>query len=118
MFKSGVGFHYNVNNCERTLEFYTEKLGFKMLFIDEYKGQAMVTTNTGDYYIGFAETRSIVPSSTCITFEVEDIEEVVHTLQQRDVEFQGDIFEIPGVVKLAAFRDPDGYQLMLSERIR
>ena len=27
VFKSGVGFHYNVNNCERTLEFYADKLG-------------------------------------------------------------------------------------------
>ncbi|SHJ16001.1 VOC family protein [Desulfosporosinus lacus] len=117
MFKSGVGFHCNVNNCERTLEFYTEKLGFKVLFKDEYKGQAMVTTNDEDYYIGFAETHSIVPSSTCISFEVEDIEQVVYTLRQKDVEFQGDIFEIPGVVKLATFSDPDGYKLMLSERI-
>lgn len=117
MFKPGAGFHYNVSNLERTLAFYTEKLGFKVIYCDANKGQAMVTTNTKDCFIGFAEAQSIIPSSTCITFEVENIEQAVQILQQKGVEFNGGIIEIPSMVKLAAFSDPDGYKLMLSERI-
>lgn len=117
MFKPGVGFHYNVSNWESTLAFYTEKLGFKVLYCDANKGQGMVTTNTKDCFIGFAEAQSIVPSSTCTTFEVENIEQAVQTLQQKGVEFKGGIIEIPSLVKLATFIDPDGYKLMLSERI-
>lgn len=115
MFKPGVGFHYNVSNLERTLAFYTEKLGFNVLFHDTNNGQAMLTTNTKDCFIGFAEAQSIIPSSTCITFEVENIEQAVQILQQKGVKFEGGILEIPNVVKLATFSDPDGYKLMLSE---
>lgn len=67
--------------------------------------------------MGFAEAQSLVPSSTCTTFEVENIEQAVHILQQKGVEFKDGIFEVPGVVKLATFFDPDGYELMLSERM-
>lgn len=77
-----------------------------------------MTTNTKDCIIGFAEARSIVPSSTCITLEVENIEQAVQTLQQKGIHFKDGIFEVPGAVKLATFFDPDGYKLMLSENIQ
>lgn len=115
MFKPGVGFHYNVSNLERTLAFYTETLGFKVLFYDTNNRKAMVATNTKDCIIGFAEAQSIAPSSTCTTFEVENLEEAVQVLQEKDVEFKDGILEIPGMVKLATFNDPDGYKMMLSE---
>ena len=73
MFRQGIGFHYNVSNCKHTISFYTEKLGFQLIYYDTNKEQAMVTTNTKDCFIGFAEAQSIVPSSTCVTFEVENI---------------------------------------------
>lgn len=117
MFKPGVGIHYNVSNLEQTLSFYTEKLGFKELYYDANNRQAMLTTNTKDCFIGFAEAQSLVPSSTCTTFEVENIEQAVQILQQKGVEFKGGIFEVPSLVKLATFFDPDGYKLMLSEKI-
>lgn len=117
MFKPGVGFHYNVRNLEKTLAFYTEKLGFKVLNYDTNMGQAMVTTNTKDCLIGFAEAEPILRSSTCTTFEVKNIEQAVQGLQQKGVEFKDGIIEVPGTVKLAAFNDPDGYKMMLSEII-
>lgn len=115
MFKPGVGFHYNVSNLEQTLAFFTETLGFKVLY-DTNMGQAMISTNTKDCLIGFAEAQPVLHSSTCMTFEVENIEQAVQLLQQKGVEFKDGIFEVPGIIKLAAFSDPDGYKLMLSER--
>ena len=87
------------------------------ILYDAGKGQAMLATNTKDCFIGFAEVQSIDPYSTCTTFEVENIEQAVQALQQKGVEFNGGIIEIPNAVKLATFFDPDGYKLMLSERI-
>ncbi|OPX84137.1 MAG: hypothetical protein A4E53_03912 [Pelotomaculum sp. PtaB.Bin104] len=68
MFKPGIGFNYNVSNLERTLAFFTEKLGFKVLNFDSVNGQAMISTNSRDCFIGFAEEQPVIPSSTCITF--------------------------------------------------
>lgn len=113
MFKSGIGFHYNVSNLERTLAFYTDILGFKVLNCDVSQRQARVFTNTKDCIIGFAETDSVVPSSTCITFEAENIDDTMQTLQHKGVKFIGEIMVVPGIVKLATFSDPDGYKLML-----
>jgi len=52
-------------------------------------GQAMLTTNTKDCFIGFSEAQSLVPSSTCTTFEVENIKQAVQILQQKGIEFKG-----------------------------
>lgn len=117
MFKQGIGFHFNVSSCEATIAFYTEKLGFKLLYHDKNGKQALVSTNTKDCMIGFAENQPVVSSSTCITFEVENIEYSIQTLKQNGVTFTGGIIEVPGAVKLTSFTDPDGYNLMLSERI-
>ncbi len=113
MFKSGIGFHYSVSNLQRTIEFYTEKLGFKVLDYDENMRQARLHTNARDCLIGFAEQQPVVPGSACITFEVENIEQAVQLFEQKGITFEGEIIEVPGLVKLAAFSDPDGYKLML-----
>lgn len=113
MFKPGIGFHYNVSDLEQTIEFYTEKLGFKVLDYDENMHEARLQTNTRDCIIGFAERQPVLPGSTCITFEVEDIEKVVQILRQKGIMFEGEIVEVPNLVKLAAFADPDGYSLNL-----
>jgi predicted enzyme related to lactoylglutathione lyase len=76
----------------------------------------MLATGTKDCFIGFAQARAIVPSPTCATFEVENIGHAVRGLQQKGVRFEGEIIEIPGMVKLAAFFGPDGYKMMLQER--
>lgn len=113
MFKPKVGIHYNVSNLGCTIAFYTEKLGFKILEYDENMGLARLSTNTEDCFIGFAEAEPVIPSSICTTYEVENIEQAVKTLQQKGVEFKDGIVEVPNSVKLAAFTDPDGYKVML-----
>lgn len=117
MFKSGVSFFYNVSNLERTVAFFTEKIGFKVLEYIAEIGQARLSTNNQDCIIGFAEAQSVIPSTTCITFEVENIEQAVQILQEKGVEFKGGIIEVPNTVKLAAFTDPDGYNLMLYSQV-
>jgi predicted enzyme related to lactoylglutathione lyase len=117
MFKPGIGFHYNVSNLERTIEFYTDKLGFKVHDYDANMRQARLYTSTKDCLMGFAEKQPVVAGSTCITFEVENLEQAIQILQQKGVEFTGEIIEVPDLVKLAAFTDPDGYNLMLFSQV-
>lgn len=116
-FKPGIGFNYNVSNLDRTVAFYTEKLGFQVLDYDAGRGQARLSTNVQDCFLGFSETQAVVPASACATFEVENIEAAVQDLQKKGVEFKGAIIEVPNLVRLAAFTDPDGYSLMLFSRV-
>ena len=98
MFKSGIGFNYNVSDLGRTLAFYMEKLGFQVISHDMAQGQARLATANGDCFLGFAESQPVLPSSTCTTFEVEIIEQAVQILQEKGVEFDGGITDIPNVV--------------------
>lgn len=116
MFGTGIGFHYNVSNLAETLKFYTEKLDFKIIDYDTVLKQARIATNSQDCLMGFAEAEPIIPFSTCITFEVKNIERAVQNLQQKGVEFKDGIIEVPNTIKLAPFTDPDGYSLMLYSR--
>lgn len=115
MYKPRITIWYNVSQAERTLAFYTEKLGFQLLYRNDAVGMMTVKTNTSECVIGFSEAETVVPSTSSTVFEVENIEEAVQTLQERGVQFNGGIRLIPNITKLAAFTDPDGHHLMLSE---
>jgi predicted enzyme related to lactoylglutathione lyase len=117
MYKPGVTVWYNVRNLNSTLAFYTEKLGFKVLNHDASMGQARLTTNTDDCFIGFSEAQELSPSSTSTTFEVGNIEHAMQQLQDKGVDFKGGIRQVGTLVKLAAFTDPDGHSLMLSQKM-
>lgn len=117
MFVPGLTVWYSVKDIEQSLAFYTEKLGFEVLFHDAESGMAMVKTNTEQCIIGFSQAEEVVPSTSSTVFDVSNMEDAVHTLRQKGVTFIGDIETIPDFVKLATFIDPDGHSLMLSEQL-
>ncbi|GAK14383.1 VOC family protein [Geomicrobium sp. JCM 19039] len=117
MFTSGFTIWYNVTNVEQTLKFYTESLGFKLDFHDADNGMASVHTNTPDCFIGFSEATDVIPSKASAVFEVTNIEETVLKLKETGISFTSDVTTIPGLVKLATFKDPDGHDLELSQTL-
>jgi predicted enzyme related to lactoylglutathione lyase len=106
-----------VANLERTLEFYSRKLGFEVIFHDSSSGMAMVNTNTKDCVIGFSEAETVEPATSSTVFEVLNIEEAMKHLAANGVLFVGEVEHIPELAKLATFVDPDGHNLMLSESL-
>ena len=54
------------------------------------------------------------PDAT-VVLQVEDIEHERKRLETTGVQFEGKIEEIPGMVKLATFRDPAGNRLQLAQ---
>lgn len=115
MYKNGLTIWYSVKDIEVTKEFYTNKLGFELYFHDKDGGNVIMCTNTTDCTIGFSCADEVVPSTSSMVFEVENIEKAYEMLKNRGVEFIGGIETVPGMVKLATFVDPDGHSLMLSE---
>jgi len=115
MYIPGVTVWYNVKNLDVTMAFYTEKLGFEVLYHNPEWGMAMVKTNTKDAFVGFSQAEEVAPSTSSTVFDVEDIEAAYGRLQELGVSFVGEIETIPDFVKLATFVDPDGHSLMLSE---
>ncbi len=117
MYKSGLTIWYNVKSMDESVKYFTEGLGFSLDFKDEEQRIAMITTNTKDCCIGFAEVETIAPVTSSAVFEVEDIEKAYVELKERGIQFTGEIETIPNLVKLATFQDPDGNSFELSQTL-
>ena len=115
MYKSGITVWYSVADLARTLEFYSDKLGFEVVFHDASSGMAMVNTNTKDCIIGFSVAEAVEPATSSTVFEVHNIEEAIQQLEAKGVAFIGEVEDVPEMAKLVTFVDPDGHNLMLAE---
>lgn len=98
---------------------YAEKLGFQELYAVEEVGWAELQTPLGGATIGVNRVEGAHPGagSVTITFGVQDIDVTRAELERRGVEFDGPTDELPGMVKLARFHDPDGNALMLAQTL-
>jgi catechol 2,3-dioxygenase-like lactoylglutathione lyase family enzyme len=107
----------NVSSFERSLAWYREALGFELLYkLDDY-GWGEVKTPWEGVTIGISQTEEQQVGGTVPTFGVTDIGAARRHLESLDVRFDGDTYEISGMVKLATFYDPDGNPFMLAEAL-
>jgi len=105
---------FSVEDFERAKKFYGETLGLKKTF--EMQQWAEFAGAEGEASIGVAANPHAgkEPGGT-VVLRVEDIDRERKRLESRGVSFEGKIEEIPGVVKLATFRDPSGNRLQLCQ---
>jgi CreA protein len=65
--------------------------------------------------IGLSQSEELKQGGTVPTFGVKDIAAARAHLESLGTVFDGDTYEIDGMVKLATFYDPDGNAWMLAE---
>ena len=107
----------NVSNFEAAVEWYREALGFEVVYrLDEY-GWGEVRTPWNGVTIGLSQTEELKHGGTVPTFGVKDIGAARAHLESLGTTFDGDTYEISGMVKLATFYDPDGNAWMLAEAL-
>lgn len=100
---------------------YTEKLGLQELWNTEEGGWAEFPvpgtgTTLGLARLGEGDTPP-GPGGVNITFGVEDIAAARSELEANGVQFLGPTDELPGMVRLATFQDPDGNVMMLAQSL-
>ena len=107
----------NVSNFDAAVEWYGKALGFELVYrLDQY-GWGEVRTPLTGITIGLGQSEELKHGGTVPTFTVKDIEAARAHLESLDTKFDGDTYEIDGMVKLATFYDPDGNAWMLAERL-
>ena len=107
----------NVSSFEASVEWYREALGFEVLYrLDQY-GWGEVRTPWGGVTIGLSQTEELTHGGTVPTFGVKDIVAARAHLESLGTKFDGDTYEIPGMVRLATFYDPDGNAWMLAQAL-
>ena len=105
----------NVSDFDAAVEWYRAALGFEIVYrLDQY-GWGEVRTPWGGVTIGLGQSEELKHGGTVPTFSVKDIAAARAHLESLGTRFDGDTYEIDGLVKLITFYDPDGNAWMLAE---
>jgi predicted enzyme related to lactoylglutathione lyase len=107
----------NVSNFETAVEWYRKALGFELEYCLEQYGWGEVKTPWGGVTIGLSQVEELKHGGTVPTFGVKDIDAARKHLESIGARFDGDTYEIEGMVKLATFYDPDGNAWMLAQTL-
>jgi predicted enzyme related to lactoylglutathione lyase len=116
---TGVDFvSLGTQDLERAVAFYGETLGLER---SAYRPERnFAEFETGTVTISLIDPKRMgvgefQPSANAIALQVDDVAAARAALEQRGVEFRGDVFDT-GVCHMGFFADPDGNALMLHHR--
>jgi CreA protein len=106
-----------VSDLDRAIEWYKDVLGLELVYkLDKY-GWCEMATATKHVTIGLGQNEDLKTGGATPTFGVLDIDAARKHLESKDVRFDGETYEIEGMVKLATFYDPDGNSYMLAQSL-
>ena len=107
-----------VSDIDRSIAWYRNVLGFELIYQLHDWGWAELRSPIGGVNVGIGQTQDLAPrGGATLTFGVVDIEAARASLEAHDVRFDGETTEVPGMVRLATFYDPDGNTFMLAQRL-
>lgn len=115
-YKGDITLASSVRDLDESIAWFQEMLGFEVVFKVDEAQWAELTSPTKDVTIGLGVNEEVHgQGGTTPVFGVEDIAAARSELEDKGVKFDGDTVEIPGMVKLATFFDPDGNTYMFAE---
>ena len=110
-----IGFtSYTVSNLQQSIKFYQDLLGLKLLLSNDRWAEFSISGQRFAIHERNNKTITNAQSSAVVYFEANPIEEIVKKLQDKGIEFLGEI-EIYSYGKLILFLDPDSNSLSLYE---
>ena len=109
----------SVKDLDTSVAWFKDVLGFEETFKVAEAGWAEVSTPVEGVSIGLDQTDGDVEDGggSIPVFGVEDIDAARAELEGKGVEFAGETVELPGMVKLATFFDPDGNRYMFAQSL-
>jgi predicted enzyme related to lactoylglutathione lyase len=116
-FDGGLTISLKTKDRKKTAQWYQDVLGFKLLYDVAEIGWCELATEVARVNIGLADSEQVATGGAVPTFGVQDIDKARALMEKKDVRFDGKTQEIPGMVKLATFFDPDGNALMLYQHL-
>jgi catechol 2,3-dioxygenase-like lactoylglutathione lyase family enzyme len=107
-----------VSDIDRSIAWYRDVLGFELIYKLDDWAWAELRSPIAEVNVGIGQTEEVEPrGGATLTFGVADIDAARASLEAHDVRFDGETSEVPGMVRLATFYDPDGNTFMLAQRL-
>lgn len=118
-FDGGLTCTLGVSDLSRSIDWYTETLGFGLLYRVDDIGWCELSTSVDNVSIGLSQVEHVGKGGGVTpTFGTTDIEAAKATLDSKGVRQDGPIQDIPGLVRLVTFYDPDENALMFYQDMR
>ena len=105
----------SVTDRKASAMWYSEKLGFEILYDVDEIGWCEMSTNAKGVSLGLGEQAEASPGNSVPVFGTHDIVTARSALESAGVRFDGETMKIDGMVMLATFYDPDENALMLAQ---
>ena len=118
------------NDLQRSVEFYTDVLGFSISAKMEMDGLTIIFVEKEGSKIELMGYKNVpkrpeniqlemgdnsLPLNDHITFSVDDMEATVDELRKKNVTFDMDPIQLEGGIKMASFKDPNRLLIELVE---
>jgi predicted enzyme related to lactoylglutathione lyase len=116
-YNGGLTIAFHVKDINKSIEWYQNVAGFKLMYHLEEMGWCELTSSVPNVNIGLSQVENPKTDGPVPTFGVNDIDHARAQLEGHGVRFDGPTQEIPGMVRLATFFDPDGNSLMLFQSL-
>lgn len=114
VYDGGLTCSLGVSDIERSIVWYRDILGFTLLYHREDLAWCELSTGVERVNVGLSQVEDAGGAGgATLTFGVRDIEESKAVLDRHGIRQDGPVREIPSMVKLLTFYDPDANALML-----
>ena len=110
-----ITFAISVKDRHASANWYSEMLGFELLFHIDEAGWSEMKTMTKGVTLGLGEQAEPTPGNAVRVFGVADISKARSALEGAGVKFDGETEIIEGMVSTATLYDPDGNALMIAQ---
>jgi catechol 2,3-dioxygenase-like lactoylglutathione lyase family enzyme len=118
-YTGGLTVVYQVSDIKKSIEWFSSVLGFNLLYHMEEMGWCELVTELKGVNVGLSQVeKPNIGLCGKLTWGVKDIDKARKILETKKVRFDGPTQEIPGMVKLATFFDPDGNPMMFFQDLQ
>ncbi len=118
-YDGGLTCSLNVIDLKRSIAWYQDVLGFKLLYQVDEMGWCEMATEVARVNVGLSQVEKAGgKGGATLTFGVADIDAARKIAESKGVRFDGATQTIEGMVRLATFFDPDGNALMFYQDLQ
>lgn len=112
-YDGGLTCALSVTSLDRSIPWYENVLGMQLMYRMDEIAWCELTSSVARVSVGLSQVENAGgPGGATLTFGVTDLDAAKAALDAAGVRQDGPINEIPGMVRLLTFYDPDGNALM------